>query len=64
MKIRKSYMLFVNPMLKTAYFGGNRFDRRISGATLGQIYDCTFRDMVDNLKRLVARGYTVSKRTY
>ena len=64
MKTRKSYVLFVNPMLKTAYFGGRKFDSRISGATLGQIYDCTFSEMVENLKRLVARGYSVSKRTY
>ena len=64
MKTRKHYVLFINSMLKTAYFGGRKFDQRISAATLGVIYDCTFRELVDNLRMLTDRGYTISKRTY
>lgn len=64
MKIRKSYVLFVNPMLGTAYYGGGKFDARISQATLGDIFDCTFVELKDNIKLLIKRGYTVSKRTY
>lgn len=64
MKIRKSYVLFVNPMLGTAYYGGGKFDNRISKATLGDIFDCTFAELKDNIKILIKRGYTVSKRTY
>ena len=64
MKIRKSYVLFINPMLGTAYYGGAKFDRRISNATLGQIFDCTFSELKDNLRILLKRGYDISKRTY
>ena len=64
MKTRKRYVLFINSMLKTAYFGGRKFDQRISAATLGTIYDCTFRELVDNLHVLSGKGYTIAKRTY
>ena len=64
MKIRKRYVLFINPMLGTAYYGNEKFDRRISQATLGDIIDCTFSELKHNLRMLVNRGYTISKRNY
>jgi len=64
MKIRKNYILFMNPMLKTAYYGGYKFSKRISKATLGHIYDCSFSELKHNIKILENRGYTISKRNY
>ncbi len=64
MKIRKTYTLFINPMLGTALFGNHIFSRRINEATLGEIYDCTFSELKENLQFLLNRGYTISKRNY
>jgi len=64
MKIRKQYVLFINPMLGTAFFGNHKFSERINEATLGEIYDCTFSELKQNLKMLLNRGYTISKRNY
>jgi len=54
----------MNPMLKTAYYGGYKFSKRISKATLGHIYDCSFSELKHNIKILENRGYTISKRNY
>jgi len=64
MKIRKTYTLFINPMLGTAFFGNDKFSRRIDKATLGEIYDCTLSELKQNLKILLNRGYTVLKMNY
>ena len=64
MKIRKNYVLFINPMLGTAYYGGDKFNKRISAATLGKIYDCTFSELKHNIKILKNRGYIISKINY
>ena len=59
MKIRKQYTLFVNPITSYAFYGGSKFNSRISKATLGTLYDCTFAQLKSNIKRLKASGYTV-----
>ena len=64
MKIRKQYVLFINPMLGMAFYGNHKFSRRINEATLGEIYDCTFSELKENLRHLLNRGYTISKRNY
>ena len=64
MKIRNKYVLYINRMLGVAYYGGKKFDRRISKATLGKIYDCTFSELKFNIKMLRDKGYEVYKRTY
>jgi len=64
MKIRKQYTLFINPMLGTAFFGNNKFSTRINEATLGEIYDCTFSELKQNLKMLLNRGYRILKMNY
>ena len=64
MKIRKQYVLFINPMLGTAFFGNHKFSGRINEATLGEIYDCTFSELKQNLKMLLNRGYTILKMNY
>jgi hypothetical protein len=64
MKIRKKYTLFVNSMLGAAFYGGKKFSRRIDDATLGEIYDCTFSELKQNLQMLSRRGYTIFKMKY
>ena len=64
MKIRKRYTLFINPMLGTAFFGNDKFSKRINDATLGEIYDCTLSELKQNLKILLNRGYTILKTNY
>lgn len=61
MKIRKTYVLYVNPMLGTAYYGGDAFNSRISEATFGEIYDCTLSELKDNINRLSKRKYSIIK---
>lgn len=64
MKIRKNYILFVNEMQRTAFYGGKKFDARISKATLGEIFDCSFRDLKNNIKKLKELGFKVSQRKW
>ena len=64
MKVRKTYCLYINNMLRTAYYGNTRFAMRISVAEFGKIYDCSLHDLKGNIKRLRREGYTVSPRNY
>ena len=64
MKVRKTYPLYVNPMLGTATFGNSRFSRRIMGVTIGTVYDCTLDELKHNIRTLIKRGYTIAKRYY
>lgn len=64
MKVRKNYVLYINPMLGTAYYGNNKFNIRISESTIGDIFDCTFNELKQNINILLRKGYTISKRNY
>ncbi len=64
MKINKKYILFINPVLKMAYYGTEKFNTRISKATLGYIYDCSFSQLKNNLKILIKNGYIASQRKW
>lgn len=65
MKIRKQYTLYINSMLGTATFGSPyKFGWRIDNATIGEIYDCTYRELIENLRMLNSRGYRISQRKY
>ena len=61
MKIKKNYLLYINSQTKTAFYGNSKFENRISNSTLGLLYDCTLRELVENLKRLEEEGYTLMK---
>ena len=61
MIVRKNYVLFINGFTNTAFYGGDKFDRRISHATLGVIYDCTFTQLKNNIKMLLKNNVTVIK---
>jgi len=60
MRILNRYTLFINDMTKTAFYGGSKFDARISKATLGKIYDCNLSQLKANIKILLKEGYIVS----
>jgi len=64
MKVRKTYPLYINPMLGTATFGNAKFGRRINDATIGTIFDCSLSELKDNLRMLIGIGYSVSQRKY
>ena len=64
MKIRKKYVLYINDMLGTAYFGNSSFSARIAHASIGEIIDCTLSELKHNIRLLLKRGYKVSKRNY
>ena len=59
MKIRKKYTLYINDMTNTVFWGGSGFNRRISKATFGRIYDCSFSELKFNIKKLSNHGYLV-----
>ena len=64
MKIRKHYVLYVNSLTGMAFIGNTLFGLRINRATIGEIFDCDFNDIVHNVKYLSKKGYTISKRYY
>jgi len=64
MQVRKTYTLYINSALKTAYYGNTRFAMRICTAEFGKIYDCNLSDLKGNIRRLRREGYTVSPRNY
>ncbi len=64
MKIRNNYVLYINDMLKTAYYGNSKFDYRICNMTIGKIYDCSFKELRYNLNILHKRGYDIYKRNW
>ena len=64
MKIRKQYVLYINEMLCTAYYGTDKFNKRISNATFGLVYDCTFSELMTNLRILKNKNYTINRRKY
>ena len=61
MKIRKKYVLYVNQMLGTAHYGGKEFDRRLyhGNVSIGEIFDCDFSELKNNLNYLLTRGYRI-----
>jgi len=64
MKVRKNYVLFINPMLGVAYYGNSKFGRRVNNVTIGKVYDCTFSELKNNIKLLLKRNYSIFKRNY
>ena len=52
MKIRKNYTLFINHSIKTAFYSGYIFNKRISKTPLGHIYDCSLNELKHNIKVL------------
>lgn len=64
MKIRKSYALFINPMLNTATYGNGKFSRRINYASLGTVYDCNLAELKQNLNKLKEQGYHIRQSKY
>ena len=61
MKVRKNYVLFINGFTNTAFYGGDKFNRRISRATFGDLYDCTLTQLKINIKMLLKNNVTVLK---
>ncbi len=59
MKIRKQYTLYINPMTAQAFYGGSKFDARISRATFGTIIDCNLSQLKNNLNLLAKQGFGV-----
>lgn len=51
-------------MLGTAFYGNSKFSNRISQATFGIIYDCSFSELKHNIKVLIERDFTICKRSY
>ena len=64
MKVRKHYVLYFNPITRMAIIGNSTFGYRINCATIGTIIDCSFNDIVHNIKVLSRQGYIISKRYY
>lgn len=64
MKIRKYYVLYVNNMNQTAFYGNARFNARISAATFGVIYDCTLTELKHDIRILRDLNYYVTNRKY
>lgn len=64
MKIRKYYTLYINCMLGTAHYGNHHFDTRISKATIGHVYKCTFDQLKHNLKILSGDGFKILPTKY
>lgn len=61
MKVKKRYTLFVNGFTGYAFYGNKTFESRIEYATLGQIFYCSLRELISNLKQLEKSGYTIMK---
>lgn len=61
---KKGYVLYVNGITNTATYAkkGSSFDELSHNFTLGEVYDCSFRELVDNLKILSKNGLYLSKR--
>lgn len=61
MKIRKTYVIYLNRMLGEATFGNKKYGRRISRTTIGEIYYCNFCDLKYNLDILKKKNYIILK---
>ena len=59
MKVRNTYILYINHFTHYAMYGTNKFNLRISVADIGQIYDCNFNELIHNLTKLRDKGFTI-----
>lgn len=46
-------------MTAMAFYGGSKFDARISRATFGTIIDCTLSQLKNNIKLLIKQGFGI-----
>ena len=60
MKIAKTYTLHVNKMLGVATFGTSRFSLRANKYTVGEVYDCSFNELIHNLK-ILSLNFSIQK---
>lgn len=61
MKIRKSYVLYINNATKMCFYGGDAFNNRISKITLGEIYDCSLHQLKNNIRILENNNFSILK---
>lgn len=65
MKVRKSYVLFINDVTNTAFYGGHKFDYRLHHehdlSMFGRVFDCTVTQLKNSIKMLLKNNVTVLK---
>jgi len=61
MKIRKNYVLVVNPLLDTATYKRKSSVWDTHTDSIVDVWDCNLSDLKFNLKSLMNRGYTIFK---
>ena len=67
MKISKRYSIFINPMTGCAFWGTKKFTRRVTFSKdqlLGEWYECTFRELIQNIETLRKKKYMIFARKH
>ena len=67
MKVRSKYLLVIHPFKMNVTIGyvGGRYEKIISRNTCGlPIYECSFNQVIYNLKILTKEGYILHKKKY
>jgi hypothetical protein len=59
MKVRKSYVMVVNPMLMTVTYRRKASLLDTCRASIVDVWDCNFSELRDNLKILNNRGFHI-----
>lgn len=57
MKIRKKYILVINPLLMVAYYKKTASDIDVSRDSIVDVWDCTLGELKRNIRILERKGF-------